>query len=64
MARKATKNTPNKELVLDILEDQIAFGIPHLSKGKNRQERIHHNVTELYRRLGETVTDNDLLYYC
>ena len=64
MPRKATKNTPNKELVNGILDDQAAFGIPHLSKGKTRENRFRHNLKELYRRLGETVEDNDLLYYC
>lgn len=63
MARKANSKTPNKELVMDILDDQIAMGIPHLSIGKIRTTRLYHNVKELYRRLGEKVEPGELLYY-
>jgi len=63
MARKATSKTPNKELVRDILDDQSSLFIQHLSRSDKRKDRLHHNLVELYYRLGETVGDCEILFF-
>lgn len=63
MAQKATDKTPNKELVLDILDDQTSLFLQHRSHSESRKKRLSHNITELYRRLGENVEETDLLFY-
>jgi SUMO ligase MMS21 Smc5/6 complex component len=63
MARKATKKTDNKVLIRHILDDQTSLFVPHLSHSEALRNRLHHNITELYRRLGETVDDDEFLFY-
>ena len=62
MASKANANTTNTELVHDILDDQAAFMLSHLSHGTQRQNRIEHNLKELFIRLGEELPDNTPMY--
>ena len=59
MARKATKKTENKTLIGDILDDQTSLFAPHLCSSNSLKNRLHHNISELYRRLGETVVMED-----
>lgn len=63
MAKKANSKTPNKQLVLDILDDQTSLFIQHHSHSEKRKKRLAHNIIELYRRLGEPVSENELLYF-
>ena len=64
MAKKATKKTPNKDLIRHILEDQADMFVEHLGHSKKRAARLDHNVAELLRRLGETPDEGERFWVC
>lgn len=63
MAKKATKETPSKQLIRDILDDQSSLMVRHYSKSSRRIDRLEHNIKELLSRLGEEVKEDDAPYY-
>lgn len=63
MARKATARTDNKILIMDILDDQSSMFCQGRTRTDLRRQRLHHNIKELYRRLGETPDEDEFLFY-